>query len=89
MRQVSLYRAARGRAGGLLYVSAKRSAYYDVDDEAMEIALETLRADALSLNNFLSRMETKDDVLKSLPVDWDNYRAPKTKVPLKDILLAG
>lgn len=89
IRQVSLYRAARGRAGGILYVTPKKFAYYDIDDESMEIALEELRAAALSLNNFLARMETKEDILKSLPVDWGDFRAPKTKVPLADILMAG
>jgi len=87
--QLSLYRAARGRAGGVLYVSAKRYAYYDIDDEAMEIGLESLRAAALSLNNFLSRCESKEAVLRSLPVDWNHWQAPKTKVPLSEIFLAG
>lgn len=89
VRQVALYRAARGRAGGLLYVSSKRHAYYDVDDESMEIALEELRAAALSMQNFLARMDSREDVLRSLPVDYSDFRAPKTKVPLSEILLAG
>jgi len=89
VRQVSLYRAARGRAGGILYVTPKKHAYYEIDDESMEIALEELRAAALSLNNFLARCESREDVLRSLPVDWDHWQAPKTRVPLAEILLAG
>lgn len=89
VRQVSLYRAARGRNGGLLYVTAKKYAYYDVDDDAMERGLNDLQCDALSLYNFLSRCDSKQDALKSLPVDWESFYAPKTKVPLSEILLAG
>lgn len=89
VRQVALYRAARGRAGGLLYVTAKKHAYFPIDDDAMERALGDLQADALSLSNFLARCESKKDALKSLPVDWDAWNAPKIKVPLAEILLAG
>jgi hypothetical protein len=89
VRQVALYRAARGRAGGLLYVTDKRHAYYEVTDEMMDEALLEMSAAALSLNNFLSRMDTREDVLRSLPVDYEYFAAPKTKVPLADILTAG
>lgn len=89
VRQVSIYRAARGRAGGLLYVTAKKYAYYPVDDTMMDEALMELHAAALSLQNFLAKCETRDEILRSLPVDWDHWSAPKTKVPLTDILSAG
>jgi hypothetical protein len=89
IRQVSIYRAARNRNGGLLYVTGKRHQYFEIDDESMNIALEELRADALSLNNFLARCEGREDALRSLPVDWSHYAAPKTKIPLADLLLAG
>lgn len=89
VRQVSLYRAARGRGGGLLYVTTKKHAYFDVDDESMEKSLSDLTADALSLRNFLARCDSKEDALRSLPIDYDNFRAPKTKVPLAHILSAG
>jgi hypothetical protein len=79
IRQVSLYRAARGRWGGLLYVTDKRHAYYEVTDEMMEIGLKDLRSAALSLNNFLARCDTADDAVKSLPLDWDSFYAPKNK----------
>ena len=55
----------------------------------MERALSDLQADALSLSNFLARMDTKKDVLKALPVDYDHWAAPKTRVPLAEVLLAG
>ena len=67
IRQVSIYRAARNKAGGLLYVTNKRHAYFDVPDDAMNEALAELHADALSLNNFLSRMDTREDAFRSLP----------------------
>lgn len=89
VRQVSLYRAARGRNGGVLYVTAKRHAYFDIDDDMMERALGDLQADALSLSNFLARCDTKEDALRSLPMDWEAFQAPKIKVPLAQILLAG
>lgn len=89
VRQVSIYRAARGRAGGLVYVTPKKFAYYEVTDEMMDEALNDLAADALALNNYLARCETKEDALRSLPVDWTHYAAPKIKIPLADILSAG
>lgn len=89
VRQVSLYRAARGRAGGILYVTAKRHQYFDVDDDMMERALGDLQADATSLQHFLSHCNSKEDALRSLPIDYDDFRAPKIKVPLSQILLAG
>jgi len=89
VRQVSLYRAARGRDGGLLYVTDKKHAYYPVDDQMMDEALMEMHAAALSLNNFLARMDSREDVLRSLPFDWEYFAAPKTKVPLAELLLAG
>lgn len=89
VRQVSIYRAARGRTGGILYITPKKHAYYDVTDDMMNEALEELAADALSLNNYLARCDSKDDALKSLPVDWSHYAAPKVKIPLSELLLAG
>lgn len=89
MRQVALYRAARRREGGLLYVTHAKCAYYPVFNPEAEIALEELRADAVSLYKFLGKFNTRREILESLPIDWDNFRAPKTKVSLEDILFAG
>lgn len=89
VRQVALYRAARGRNGGLLYVTNKRHAYYGVDDDMAERALSDIEVSARSLQQFLARMDGPQDVLRSLPVDYDHYAAPKTRVPLDQVLLAG
>jgi hypothetical protein len=89
VRQVSLYRASRGRNGGLLYVTNKRHAYYEVDDDMAERALSDMEVSARSLQQFLARMDSREDVLRSLPIDFDHYAAPKTRVPLAQVLLAG
>lgn len=89
VRQVSLYRASRGRQGGILYVTGKKHAYFNVDDDSMERSLGDLTADALSLRNFLARCESKQDALRSLPIDFEHFRAPKVKIPLSEILNAG
>lgn len=89
VRQVSLYRAARGREGAIFYVTGKKHACYPVTDEMTDDALGELEAAARSLSNFLARMETRQDVFRSLPVDYDSFYAPKTKVPLADLLMAG
>ena len=89
VRQVSLYRASRERLGGLLYVTAKRHAYFPVDDDMMARGLSDLESDALSLMNFLSRCDDRRAAIKSLPMDVDHFMFPKLKVPLADVLAAG
>jgi hypothetical protein len=89
VRQVSVYRKARNKPGGLLYCTTKKFEYFDISDDDMNEAIDELHADALALNNLLSRCDTKEDVLKSLPIDYSHYAAPKTKVALADLLLAG
>lgn len=89
-RQVALYRAARKRGGGLLYVTPKRREFYPVDDDMAERALNDLRCDALSLMAFLARMDSARDAIHCLPMDTDNFRfKSKTKVALEELLLAG
>ena len=89
VRQVSFYRAARQKQGGILYVTDKRKAYYQIDDAAMDRALNDLQTDAICLMNFLARCDTKQDVFKSLPIDYDSFLAPKTKIPFEQLLMAG
>lgn len=89
VRQVSIYRAARNRKGGVLYVTPKRHEYYQVTDDMMNDAILELHAAALSLNNFLARMDTREDVFRSLPVDYSHFQAPKIRVPLDQLLMAG
>jgi hypothetical protein len=89
VRQVSLYRASRGRKGGLLYVTGKRHAYFDIDDDMMARGLSDLECDAISLMHFLSRSPDRWSAIRSLPMDTDHFMFPKLKVSLSDILAAG
>lgn len=89
VRQVSLYRAARSKNGGLLYVTGKKHAYFPIDDDMMARGLSDLESDALSLMNFLARCDSRRDVIRSLPMDTDAWNFPKMKVPLSEIMTAG
>ena len=89
IRQVALYRAARGRSGGILYVTDKKRAYYEISDEMMDGGLQELHAAALSLNNYMSRCHTRADFVSSLPIDYGHFSAPKTRIPFADLLTAG
>ena len=74
-RQIALYRAARQNApGSLLYVTDKRHACYPIGDNITTKALEGLRADALSLEAFLSRVDSAKDALHCLPFNDDDFR---------------
>lgn len=76
VRQVSLYRAARQRKGGLLYVTSKRFAYYEVTDEMRDEALAELRDAAVKLSKLLGAFDKPEDVMSVLPVDYSDFRAP-------------
>lgn len=76
VRQVSLYRAARQRAGGLLYVTDKRHAFYEVTDEMRDEALAELADAAQKLGKLLRAFDTPADIMSVLPVDYDDFRAP-------------
>lgn len=91
VRQVSIYRAARGRKGGILYVTGKRHEYFPIGDDAMASALGDMQSDALCLSQFLGRVENAKGALACLPLNREHFQYPKhvTKVPLADILLAG
>jgi hypothetical protein len=75
VRQVALYRAARERRGGILYITDKRAAFYEIDDEDVGPALADLESAALSLTRFLDRIRSARDALSCLPIDWDDWRA--------------
>jgi len=77
VRQVSLYRAARNRAGALLYVTDKRRAYFDVTDEMMVQSLADFQDAAVKLFKLLGSFANSADILSVLPINWDDYRAPK------------
>lgn len=89
LRQIAVYNKARNRPQALLYITDKKYAYYQPTQAELDDALDDLRSSALALNNFLARMDNKEDVLRSLPVDYEHYAAPKIKVPLANILLGG
>jgi hypothetical protein len=76
IRQVALYRAARNRRGGVLYVTGKRSQYFEIDNQLMDNALYELKADALSLMSFLARFDTAREVIQSLPMDRSHFMFP-------------
>jgi hypothetical protein len=81
VRQVALYRAARQRAGGLLYVTDKRHAYYEVTDEMAEKGLADLHDAARKVTKLLAAFEKPQDILDVLPIDWDHWMAPKQTAP--------
>jgi PD-(D/E)XK nuclease superfamily len=87
IRQVALYRAARGRRGGLLYVTDKKLAYFEVDDVDAQAALDDLQAAALSLTQFLTKVEDADDALACLPYNPDDFRT-SGKSPIDTLLPA-
>ena len=90
VRQVALYRAARGRRGGVLYVTDKRSAFYEIDDGDMRLALSELQAAALSLTRFLDRIHNAKDALSCLSIDWDDWRAtPYIRAAVENLLLTA
>jgi hypothetical protein len=88
IRQVALYRVARKRSGGVLYVTGKRHQYFDIDSQSMEMALNDLHADALSLMSFLSRFGSAREAIQSLPMDRSHFMFPTKPIPL-DLLMAG
>ena len=75
VRQVALYRAARKRRGGILYVTDKRAAFYEIEDGDVGPALADLASAARSLTYFLDRIRSARDALSCLPIDWDDWRA--------------
>jgi hypothetical protein len=87
---VALYRAARERRGGVLYVTDKRWAFYEIDDNEMRPALADLQVAALSLMQFLDRIHSAKDALSCLPIDWDDWRAsPHIRTAVENLLLTA
>ena len=73
-RQVSLYMTARGEGGALLYVSDKKSAYYEITEQQRDESLAQLHSAAISLERFLSHFDNAEDAIRSLPMDIDSFR---------------
>jgi hypothetical protein len=81
VRQVALYRAARGRRGGLLYVTDRKLAYFEIEDAEAGAALDDLRDAALSLSQFLVKVQDADEALACLPYNPDDFRTrPRAKL---------
>jgi hypothetical protein len=86
-RQVSTYRFARdGRRGGLLYVTAGKHNFLEVDDATMRDSIDEMRAAAMSIGRFLAKCDSREDAVLSLPIDWDAWTAPKQKVSTDQII---
>lgn len=73
-RQVALYMAAKDCDGGLMYVTAKRSELYAIDDQLRDASLESMRRDALSLQRFLESHSDPRSAIRSLPMNDDDFR---------------
>lgn len=88
LRQVALYRAARANSpGALLYVTHAKHALYSVGDNEAAEAINQLRADALSLEAFLSRVDSARDALHCLPLNGDDFRVTdETKIAHHSIM---
>jgi hypothetical protein len=88
VRQVALYRAARDRRGGLLYVTDRKLAYFEIDDAEAAAALDDLRAAAISLSQFLAKVHDAEEALACLPYNPDDFRS-SPKLSADKVLLTG
>jgi hypothetical protein len=78
VRQVSLYRAARGgKPGGVLYVTAGRHLYFDVTDEMMEESLKDFADAARKITKLLELCKDPEEIMSILPIDYAHWKAPK------------
>lgn len=89
VRQVALYWAARQLTPTLLYVTDKKFAPYPVNEDDFRRALDELRADALSLESFLGRMDSATDALHCLPINSDDYRVNEQIITAHQALLGA
>jgi hypothetical protein len=89
VRQVSIYRHARKKAGSLLYVTEKKFAEYDVDNQMRDAAIDELTYTATSLARYLGRFDKSDDALRCLPIDRDNFRWSQTAEKHYRLVLEG
>ena len=74
VRQVSIYRQARNKRGKLLYITEKKQAEFEVDDDARDAAMQELTLTAKSLDRYLSTFDSATDAVRALPIDRDNFR---------------
>jgi hypothetical protein len=85
-RQASFYRLARDKRGGLLYITDKKQTFLEVSDELRDYSINQMVEALKACANFLSRMENPKDVIRSVHIDWDNWRAPKNPMTLEQIV---
>jgi hypothetical protein len=72
-RQAALYRYARGKEGGLHYVTGKKWARYMLSDEEANDHIIAMRRDALALQRFLEAAESPSEAIKRLPCNTDSF----------------
>lgn len=85
-RQVSFYREARRRRGGLIYVTGKKYNFLEVDDATKKRSIDELTESAHAMKKFLELCGTKENVLSCLHVDWSNWKAPERRRTIKETL---
>ena len=73
LRQVALYNRARMRPAALLYVTDKKSAFYQPMQDDLDSAVDDLANTARSLERFLSIMPDADTAMRSVPHQPDHY----------------
>lgn len=73
VRQVSLYNKARNRPAALLYVTDKKSAYFEISPEDMRDAVDELTMAGQSLERFLALMPDARSAMRALPHVFEHY----------------
>lgn len=89
VRQVALYWAARQLTPTLFYLTDKKFAFYPIGEDDCLRALDELRADALSLEGFLGRIDSATDALHCLPINSDDYRVNEQIMTAHQALLGA
>lgn len=89
IRQVALYWAAREVKPSLLYVTDKKFAFYPVGEDDCRKALDELRADALSLECFLSCVDSARTALHCLPINAEDFRVNERTIEQHQALLGA
>lgn len=89
IRQVALYSAAKEKPASLLYVTDKKYANYPIGDNECAKALDELRSYALSLERFLSRVDSAVDALHCLPINPDDFRVGEATLEAHRVLLGA
>lgn len=90
VRQVALYGAARGKPQGILYVTDKRFAAYQIEPDDLAMALAEMEQAALILMAALDIVRDAKHALSIFPIDYDDFRAgPMLRAGVTNLLLAA